>query len=40
LEGPTPAPGPPRPGRLFLLGIALGFVAVVGSVLLLRGCTG
>jgi hypothetical protein len=33
-------PLPPRPGRLFLLGITLGFVAVVGATLLLRGCVG
>jgi hypothetical protein len=40
VPGDDLGPLPPRPGRLFLLGIALGFVAVVGSVLLLRGCTG
>jgi hypothetical protein len=29
---------PPRPGRLFAAGIALGFVAVVGATLLLSWC--
>jgi uncharacterized protein involved in exopolysaccharide biosynthesis len=33
-------PSPPRPGRLFAAGVALGLVAVVGATLLMQYCAG